>query len=67
MPARAGERAHETGDFRCDKCGMKVHVAKNREIPSCIRCGNDAYSERMNEPSHLKSSRSTGRRPGDRP
>jgi ribosomal protein L37AE/L43A len=50
MSAKAGESAQKTGDFKCEKCGEKVHVTQGKEIPKCPKCGNDTYGERENEP-----------------
>lgn len=50
MTAHAGEKARKTGDFRCERCGNKVHVSNGDEIPRCPECGNDTYDERINEP-----------------
>lgn len=50
MAANAGERAQETGDFRCEKCHQKVHVTKGDKIPTCPNCGNDTFDTRYHEP-----------------
>ncbi len=50
MAAHAGERAQETGDFRCAKCHQKVHVTRGHSIPKCPHCGNTAFDARVNEP-----------------
>ena len=52
MSAKAGERARKTGDFVCERCDHKVHVAESDSIPKCPNCGNDTFSERRNEPSN---------------
>lgn len=50
MAANAGEKAWETGDFRCQNCHEKVHVTKGHKIPKCPNCGNETYDTRVNEP-----------------
>ncbi len=50
MAANAGEKAQRTGDFKCGKCGNRVHVIKGKAIPKCPECGNDTFVERENEP-----------------
>ncbi|MFZ0391654.1 MAG: alpha helical protein [Calditrichia bacterium] len=52
MSAKAGERARETGDFRCENCHEKVHVTQGDKIPKCPNCGNDTFDTRLNEPSN---------------
>jgi ribosomal protein L37AE/L43A len=43
MAAKAGERARETGDFRCTKCHQKTHVTKGKKIPKCENCGGSTF------------------------
>ncbi len=50
MPAKAGEKAHKTGNFHCDSCGERVQVDQGEEIPRCPNCGNDSYDARTGEP-----------------
>ena len=52
MAAKAGEKARETGDFRCAKCDEKVHVTGGDTIPKCPNCGNSTFNTRANEPSN---------------
>ncbi len=49
MPARAGERARETGTFHCAKCGAKMNVNKGEKIPKCPN-GHTAFESRTGEP-----------------
>jgi len=55
MTAKAGEKAEQTGDFRCQKCHQKVHVAKGQKIPKCPHCGSDVYDSRVHEPGNSSS------------
>ena len=55
MAAKAGERAWETGDFRCAKCHQQVHVTKGDKIPKCPNCGNDTFDTRYHEPATKSS------------
>jgi ribosomal protein L37AE/L43A len=55
MAAHAGEKAQRTGDFRCEKCRQKVHVAQGSRIPRCPNCGNESFGERENEPGNKSS------------
>ena len=50
MAAKAGERAEETGDFRCERCRQQTHVTKGHQIPVCPNCGNSTYDTRLHEP-----------------
>ena len=50
MPAQAGEKAQETGDFRCQRCQEQTDVTKGRRIPKCPHCGSDTYEARYHEP-----------------
>ncbi|TMJ67425.1 MAG: alpha helical protein [Alphaproteobacteria bacterium] len=50
MAAHAGEKAQESGDFRCAHCHQRVHVTKGKTIPSCPHCGHKTYDTRENEP-----------------
>jgi predicted RNA-binding Zn-ribbon protein involved in translation (DUF1610 family) len=50
MAAHAGEKAQETGDFRCERCHEQTHVTKGHTIPKCPNCGNDTYDTRYHEP-----------------
>ncbi len=49
MSAKAGERAHKTGDFHCAQCGEVVHVTQGDEIPKCPN-GHSEFDSRTNEP-----------------
>jgi ribosomal protein L37AE/L43A len=51
MSAKSGERAQETGDFRCSRCHQQTHVTKGDKIPKCSHCGNDTFDTRYHEPS----------------
>lgn len=51
MTAQAGEKARQTGDFRCEKCHHQVHVTQGKDIPKCPNCGNDTYDTRYHETS----------------
>ena len=55
MAAHAGERAQETGDFRCANCHERVHATKGKPIPKCPNCGNDTYDTRTGEPGRKSS------------
>jgi Zn finger protein HypA/HybF involved in hydrogenase expression len=55
MTAETGEKARKTGDFRCEKCHTKVHVAAGQEIPKCPNCGNDSFDTRENEPGNKRT------------
>lgn len=50
MVARKGEKARETGDFRCQNCHARVHVERGQTIPQCPNCGNDTFDVRYHEP-----------------
>jgi Zn finger protein HypA/HybF involved in hydrogenase expression len=50
MAAKSGEKAQETGDFRCERCHQQTHVAKGDTIPKCPHCGNDTFDTRYHEP-----------------
>ncbi len=50
MVARAGEKARETGDFRCENCHAQVHVQRGQTIPQCPNCGNNTFDTRLHEP-----------------
>lgn len=56
MVAKSGEKAWETGDFRCEKCHEQVHVRKGQPIPKCPNCGNDSFDTRYHEPSRKSAS-----------
>jgi hypothetical protein len=49
MVAKAGEKAWETGTFKCQVCNAEVRVQKCDEIPSCPN-GHKTYDERVDEP-----------------
>ena len=49
MSANAGERARETGDFRCENCHEQIHITKGNSIPPCPHCGNDTYDTRFHD------------------
>ncbi|MBX6368612.1 MAG: alpha helical protein [Rhodospirillales bacterium] len=55
MAAKAGEKAEETGDFRCARCHEKTHVTKGHNIPRCPNCGNDTFDTRVHEPGSRSS------------
>jgi Zn finger protein HypA/HybF involved in hydrogenase expression len=55
MAAHAGEKAEETGDFRCARCHQTVHVTKGHEIPKCPHCGGASFDTRRNEPGNKSS------------
>ncbi len=55
MAAHAGEKAQETGDFRCAKCHEQTHVTKGKTIPKCKKCGNDTFDTRYHEPGNKSS------------
>jgi Zn finger protein HypA/HybF involved in hydrogenase expression len=55
MAAHAGEKARETGDFRCEKCHHQVHVTEGDRIPDCPNCGNDTFDTRYHEPGNKSS------------
>jgi hypothetical protein len=50
MAAKAGEKACETGDFRCARCHEKTHVTKGHAMPNCRHCGHDTFHTRIHEP-----------------
>jgi ribosomal protein L37AE/L43A len=50
MSAHAGEKAEQTGDFRCEKCHQQTHVTRGQTIPKCPHCGNRSYDTRYHEP-----------------
>ena len=50
MAAHAGEKARESGYFRCQNCHRQVHVEKGHTIPKCPSCGNDVFDTRYHEP-----------------
>jgi ribosomal protein L37AE/L43A len=50
MAAHAGEKAQETGDFRCSRCHRQTHVTKGRTIAKCPHCGNSTFDTRYHEP-----------------
>ena len=50
MSAKAGEKARETGDFRCEHCHQQTHVSKGQTIPKCPHCCNDTFDTRYHEP-----------------
>jgi len=49
MTAKAGDRAHKTGDFFCASCDQKVHATKGEKIPECPN-GHKNFDSRRNEP-----------------
>lgn len=49
MVAKAGEKAEETGTFKCQSCNAEVRVQKGRTIPECPN-GHTSDDERINEP-----------------
>lgn len=51
MAAKAGEKARESGDFRCEKCHQQTRVNKGHAIPKCPNCGNDTFDTRYHETS----------------
>ncbi len=55
MAAKAGEKAWETGDFRCSRCHEQVHVTRGHVIPKCPNCGNDTFDTRLHEPGNRSS------------
>lgn len=55
MSAHTGEKARETGDFRCDRCHHQVHVDAGHRIPECPNCGNDTFDARYHEPGNKSS------------
>ena len=55
MAAQSGERARETGDFRCERCHEQVHVTQGDTIPKCPNCGNDTFDTRYHEPGNKSS------------
>jgi predicted RNA-binding Zn-ribbon protein involved in translation (DUF1610 family) len=50
MAAHAGEKAHKTGTFHCERCNAKVRVEAGKTIRECPNCGNKTYDERTQEP-----------------
>jgi Zn finger protein HypA/HybF involved in hydrogenase expression len=55
MAAKSGEKAWETGDFRCEKCHAQFHVTQGETIPRCPNCGNDTFDTRYHEPGSKQS------------
>lgn len=49
MVAKAGEKAQETGTFKCKSCNAEVRVQKGKAIPECPN-GHKTYDERIDEP-----------------
>jgi hypothetical protein len=49
MVAKAGEKAWETGTFKCQSCNAEVRVQKGDRIPECPN-GHKTYDERIEEP-----------------
>lgn len=52
MAAKSGEKAWETGDFRCEKCHEQVCVTQGEAIPNC---GNDTFDARYHVPGDKQS------------
>lgn len=50
MAAHSGERAQETGDFRCQRCHQTTRVQLGQRIARCPNCGNESFDTRRNEP-----------------
>jgi DNA-directed RNA polymerase subunit RPC12/RpoP len=55
MSANAGEKARETGDFRCANCNEQVRVQKGHKIPKCPNCGHGTFDTRYHEPGNRSS------------
>ena len=55
MAAKAGEKAWQTGDFRCERGHNRVNVTRGHEIRRCPNCGNDTYDTREHEPGNKSS------------
>jgi predicted RNA-binding Zn-ribbon protein involved in translation (DUF1610 family) len=43
MSIHSGEESKLTGDLKCEKCRMNVHVINGRKIPKCPNCGHDSF------------------------
>jgi len=54
MVAKAGERAEETGTFKCQSCNAEARVQKGDRIPECPN-GHKSYDERIDEPSNRRN------------
>jgi hypothetical protein len=54
MVARAGEKAWETGTFKCQSCNAEVRVQKGHKIPECPN-GHKTFDERIEEPGRRKN------------
>ncbi|HLG70769.1 MAG TPA: alpha helical protein [Chloroflexota bacterium] len=54
MPAHAGEKAWETGTFKCQSCNAEVRVQKGHKIPECPN-GHKTFDERIEEPARSRS------------
>ncbi|SNB45327.1 alpha helical protein [Geobacter sp. DSM 9736] len=50
MTVKAGEEIHNSGDFRCQRCGELVHVEEGLTVPNCPGCGNTTFSWRDRPP-----------------
>ncbi len=57
MAAKAGEKAREGGEFRCEKCHHMVRVNKGAKIPRCPNCGNPTFDTREHETSGAGAAR----------
>ena len=55
MTAKSGEKAQESGDFRCKKCHEQVHVTQGDALPKCPNCGNNTFDKRYQEPGNKSS------------
>jgi hypothetical protein len=53
MAAHAGEKAWNTGTFKCQVCNQEVRVRKGAIIPQCPD-GHSTFDERLNEPGREK-------------
>jgi Zn finger protein HypA/HybF involved in hydrogenase expression len=49
MSIHAGEKAHRTGEFRCEKCRNYVFVVSGHNVPKCPNCGNDSFDPNVTE------------------
>ena len=54
MVAKAGEKAWETGTFKCQSCNAEVRVQKGHKIPECPN-GHKTFDERIEEPGRRKT------------
>ena len=61
MPAKAGERAQETGTFHCRGCKHTIRLRKGQTIPRCP-CGSGDYDARTDEPGRKSSRRRSASR-----